>query len=72
MQMLERKFTLEITAEEANALSDVLNSAYKALSAEWEDEEKLNPALYEKVCTAKQFRNAFAGLINKQYMGVDA
>lgn len=73
MKFIEKTFILEITEDDAKALSDALHTAYINLRSEYEQcGGEMAARKYQQMKSAREFRNVIAGLINRTYCGADA
>ena len=70
MNIIERKFAVEISEQEARLLSEVLHYAYKGLGEEYNKSK--TESTWKLAHSAQVFRNDFAGLIGVKYCGEDA
>ena len=70
MNVIDKKFTLEISEAEARELSDIFHFAYKNLRDEYNKDH--NESTWKKAHSAQVFRNDIAALINVRYCGEDA
>ena len=73
----ERTYTIAITVteEEAEFLHKELNKVYKSIKEEGLKDREGTDALetyYRELGLLRDFRNAFANLVNTYYMGEDA
>lgn len=75
MKTIERTYTLQITEQEAELLTEFLHSQYKEYKKEYTAgggtaEKKITTR--KKLQACKEFRDHIANLIGKFYMGEDA
>ena len=69
MTLTEKKFTVEITAEEARDLAECLHEAYM----HFKEQEGFHPGMFGKLAVdARAGRNFFGRLIEKSWCGKDA
>lgn len=65
MQLMDKVFIVSLTANDVEAITTALHSAYKSI-----DEEQ--PVLAERKKDYRILRNAFGTLVGRSFMGVDA
>lgn len=66
-------YTVELTREEIDTVTTVLNSEYKFLKEKYANARQQNAAeVYERMDEARTLRNDFARLIGVTFMGEDA
>ena len=75
MTVLETTFTIELNEKDVDLITTALHREYKVLSElneQERDQDDLYGKYYKDMNAARDLRNKFAGLLNKQYMGIDA
>lgn len=75
MQIVEKKFVIEMTEKEISVVVDTLHKQYKANKVELENMNragKYNQTLVEHSKQIQHLRNDLARLINCSFMGEDA
>ena len=65
MKISTKSFDVNLTEREVEIITNALHKIYKPLK---EEQKYTNPEATE----VRELRNAFAGLINRHYMGEDA
>ena len=66
MMVIYNSFTVTLTVQEVEAITDALHGAYKSINAEKQ------PVMAERKNEYRELRNGFASLINQNFMGLDA
>ena len=63
MKKIDTTYTIKVTIEEVNTITEALHKAYK---------EAKTLLLSEDATELRELRNSFANLCNRSYMGEDA
>ena len=72
MNTLSKNFIIELTADEVDVIATALHGQYKH-NKEMLSDKPINPEYITKhMVQAKELRNTFANLLNRQYLGEDA
>ena len=64
--------TIELTPKEIDMITTALHGQYKTERELYEKDDETYGRFYDAMNEARDLRNAFANLINRSYMGVDA
>lgn len=72
MKTLSTTYNISLTKNEIALITTALHAEFEKQRDLWEKDEETYGKYYDWMNDARDLRNAFAGLINRSYMGKDA